>query len=110
MIRAEAHSDDYAVEVAFDAEPWFAAASDEEIRDLATEGPGWGASYAADEVARELASSNRDLEMLFWYLDHLSGTQRACGFEVYINEQDALLWLRENRPHLYAEFTEDKEE
>lgn len=42
-IKAEVHTDDHIYEVNFDAEPWFAQASDKEILEVAE--CGWGGDY-----------------------------------------------------------------
>lgn len=48
-VRAHAHIDDGARTVSFDAVPWFAQVTDEQIRAL--EGCDWHGDYPADAVA-----------------------------------------------------------
>lgn len=92
MIRAEAHSDDYRVEVRFDATEAFRAMTDEEIIALAD--VDWGGDYEADAVAEHFEqTATREL---FDYTA-ISGE----GFECHVNEGDALAWLKVNRSSLY---------
>ena len=99
QIRAECHSDDRAVEVPFDAYPWFAQASDNDIRALAA--CDWGGDYPADDVAEFAAGSNSDVQELFSYLGFRKS--EPCGFECNVNSQDALGFLRAARPFLHDE-------
>lgn len=94
MIRAECHSDDRRVEVDFDATPWFEVATGAEIRALAQ--CGHSADYPADRVAQHMASVNPAVKRLFDYLDIVGD----CGFECYVNGEDAERWLQG--------YTEDK--
>jgi len=97
-VGAEVHSDDYRFEVAFDASAYLAALADEEISQLAAEG--WGGNYAADQVAQFYEDSNGEIGELFSYV------QRAdVGFECYVEEADALRWLKIHRPGLHAALT-----
>jgi len=68
---------------------------------------GWGGDYAADDVAHSLEESNMEIEQLFDYIfirNHGGGDTRrdAIGFEVHIKEEDAIEWLKNNRPSVYA--------
>ena len=103
-ITAETHSDDYRVEVPFDAEPWFAQASDAEIVALAA--CGWGGDYPADAVAQWMSDVDPEVAALFDYLESVNahrdpGTD-PCGFECYVNDDAARVWLQTKRPALYA--------
>lgn len=105
MIKAKAHSDDYNIEVEFDATNWFLIASDTEIIELMN--CGWGGDEVADEIARVLAASNEELSKLFDYLDIIFNDRSKkdlCGFECNVDKESALIWLRQNRPNLAAKY------
>ena len=105
-IKAEAHSDDYVIEVDFDATPWFAQASDEEIAALAA--IDWGGDYESDEVA-DYCSDVPGLVRLFDYLDNIRDDpmkKDCCGFECHVDEESALNWLQQYRPLLWQQLKE----
>jgi hypothetical protein len=95
-IHAECHSDDYVVEVNFDAEPWFAQASDEELCALAR--CGWGGDYPADEIARFASEMNEDVQRMFAYLELVRQKRDAPGFECHVEERAAIEWISVHRP------------
>lgn len=100
MIKAECHSDDFRMEASFDATRWFEQASDQEITALAE--CGWRGDYPADEVARHFEDdATRDV---FEYLAVKPKMPNGdpVGFECSVSEEDALAWLRVNRPDLAA--------
>jgi hypothetical protein len=99
-IAAECHSDDHVVEVSFDAEPWFAQASDEQIISLAN--CGWNGDYPADEVAIFVAGINEAVQRLFTYLELVSHRKDHPGFECSVEVQSAIAWLAQYRPQLAA--------
>jgi hypothetical protein len=99
-INAECHSDDFAVEVKFDAEEWFKTADDDMIKDLAS--CDWGGDYAADRVAMEMAIVDEEINKMFDYVN----AREEIGFECHVDENDAMAWLRENKPALYAKIKE----
>ena len=102
-IPAEAHSDDRAIEAAFDALPWFSQASDQAILDLAA--CEWRGDYPADDVAiwtAEDDSENEGLTALFAYLPVVRKV-RDVGFECSVESGPALAWLKANRPALAAQ-------
>jgi len=102
MIHAEVHSDDRVFEVAFDAESWFRQATFKEIQALV--GCEFGNDYPADEVAIYSKDRNKDVKALFDYLDSIKGLpskKDVQGFEVTIDEEDALNWLRENKQGVF---------
>lgn len=104
-ISAECHSDDRIYEVSFDATPWFEQATDEEIIELAY--CGWGGDYAADIVATDLPGDNKELAALFSYLAVIASIPHKRdekGFEVHVNETEAMVWLDVHRPHLSEKF------
>jgi len=111
VIPAEAHSDDWNVQIKFDAEKWFAQAGDEEILALAK--CGFGGDYPADRVAEFFDKENPDIRGLFFYLGAIKDNplkKDCCGFECRVAPGAALLWIQKNRPDLYARanaFTHD---
>jgi hypothetical protein len=97
-ISAEAHTDDRAVEVKFDATPWFKQADPEEIISLAN--AEWGGDYPADEVAIWMSDSNGELADLFKYIEIVNRRKQheTVGFECHVDEAPARQWLAANRP------------
>lgn len=101
MINAEVHSDDRAIEVTFDAEPYLAQASDADI--LALIDCGWGGDYPADDVARFFEDTNEEIHGMFHYLETIRGLRShkdVCGFECHVDEKQAMAWVKAHRPHL----------
>jgi hypothetical protein len=101
-IRAEVHSDDRVHEVKFDAMKWFEQASDQEILDLANEA-GWGGDREADAVALHLEDENEEIEALMEYVR----AQDAGGFECHVNVEDAMRWLKANKPQVFSQLEEE---
>lgn len=102
-ITAEVHSDDYAFEVSFVANRWFASASPDQICKLAK--AGWGGDEPADRVALESAAFNEEIKALYTYLDLKKSVQldrETVGFEVHVDEDSAREWLRVHRPYILA--------
>ncbi|KKM66692.1 hypothetical protein LCGC14_1124680 [marine sediment metagenome] len=97
-IKAECHSDDRVREASFDAAPYFVQASAESIGALAE--CGWGGDYPADYVAQFMAEHNKEVRLMFKYLDLVSDKKDAPGFECHVDEADAMAWLKENRKAL----------
>ena len=104
MIKAEAHSDDRASEVQFDATPWFEAATDQEIEKLAA--AGWGGDYPADEVAMQMADSVDGLADMFKYIE-IAHKIRDVGFECHVDSDSALAWLKLHRFALWEQLKEE---
>lgn len=104
-IPAEVHDDNFTHSIKFDAEPWFQAATDDEIRELAKEG--WGGDYMADTVAN--TSEDDDVRTFF---DALNAANRffpqGLGYEVKVDEDAALDYLATERPELFAELTAER--
>lgn len=94
MISAEIHSDDFVFKVKFDAIPWFKQATYEEITALIK--CDWRGDYAADAVATFFEDTDREIETLLHYCK-----KNNFGFEVSINEEEALNWLKTYRPHIH---------
>jgi len=100
-IRAECHSDDRNIEVEFDAAPWFRKASTKAM--FALTQCGWRGDYPADDVAHFEAGKNKEVAFMFRYLEMMSNNpcKKDCmGFECSVNSEDAIGWLRDNRPKL----------
>jgi len=97
-ISAECHSDDRIVEAEFDAEPWFAQASDVDICKLAA--CGWGGDYPADETAIFMADINEDVKRVFTYLELVAHKKNHPGFECHVDPQSASAWVLKHRQHL----------
>jgi hypothetical protein len=102
-VSASANSDDNVVSASFNAAPWFAQASDEEIFALAA--VDFCNDYPADGVANHFygAAGYEDVTRLF---DYLGGhpktmTNEAVGFEVEIDKYQAFAWIKERRPDLF---------
>jgi hypothetical protein len=94
MISAEVYSDDQKVSVTFDAVGWFEQASVKEILSLAQ--CGWSSDYPADQVALYYSDLNKEVGRLFWYADKVD-----CGYECSVDEDQAMVWLKENRPKIW---------
>ncbi len=94
-IRATMTSDDNEYVVHFDATDWFENADEDAVRALA--GIGWMRDYEADAVAEHFdRRANPTMREAF---RHIRGTR--CGFEVTVNDKDALEWLKNFRPEWY---------
>ena len=93
-IQADAHSDDQAVYIKFDALAWFREVSAENILALAQ--CGWGGDYPADTVVL-YTRNNENEKRLFSYL-HI---HPKMGFECHVNEDNAMAWLADNRPEVH---------
>lgn len=106
-IAAVVKSDDGNATGEFDAFPWFQQASDEEILKLSSEE--WCNSYEADEVALYIEASrqNEQVNTVFdyianWHTYH-QGRKDALGFEVEVDELEALRYCRVYRYALFVE-------
>jgi hypothetical protein len=99
-VGAEAHSDDRASEVSFDAAPYFEQASDGDLTKLAA--CGWGGDYPADEVAMFMADRNNQLADLFKYVE-IARRVKDIGFECHVEAEEAMAWIETNRPELAVE-------
>lgn len=97
MIKSTCHSDDYAVEVEFDATPWFLTASDQKI--IALMNCEFGGDYGADAVAEDLADQNTEIEKMFTYISIVQ-KKRSMGFECHVDACQALNWISKNRPNI----------
>ena len=108
IIMTEAYSDDRVIQVSFNAAKWFEQASDQTILDLAE--CGWGGDYPADKIVdyydctdAVLSKDHDKIKKLFTYLDAIRNTSSACGFECHVEEEAAMEWIKNNRPHLLGQ-------
>lgn len=99
IIPAEAHTDDRAFSVHFDALPYFKTADNTTL--AALEFTDFAHSYEADQVARDLASKHAELAALFVYLEQANkAAWEKIGFEVVIDADAAKAWLAVQRPQI----------
>lgn len=94
-ISATFASDDGRHKFVFDATPYFERATDDDITDLHK--IGWGGDYAADNVAWSLAEENPEILAALDYCQ-----ENDVGFEVHIKGHQAMIWLADTKPALYA--------
>lgn len=101
-IKAEVHDDNHTHTVPFEAEGWFQSASDDDIRGLAK--AGWTGCSLSDDIA-----NTSDSEAVRKFFDDLniahSFFPHGLGYEVVVDEADALDFLAMERPDLFAELT-----
>ncbi len=96
-VSGECHSDDRVFEVEIrDVAPWLAQAGAEEIIDLANEG--WGRCMEADSMVQFFSASNQDVSEMLGYVVRKDGV----GYEGVIDGPQAMLWLKHNRPGVWA--------
>jgi len=100
VVPAEAHSDDRKIEIDFDAEPWFAQASDGEIEALAK--IGWGGDYEADRVADHFEGGATSRLFSCLALEPTMPDGDTVGYECHVESDAAAAWIRANRPALAA--------
>jgi hypothetical protein len=99
IIPAETYSDDHLYGCHFDAVEWFEAASDEEIKALAR--IDWGGNRESDEIAYWYEYRIDEIQLMFDYCSRTHRRRQPIGFECHVDEDKALLWLREHRPVLH---------
>jgi|KBSMisStaDraftv2_1062788.scaffolds.fasta_scaffold03160_22 hypothetical protein len=105
MITAKVHSDDYLVEITFDATEWFDQAPGFEIEDLAA--CEWGGDQPADYVT--FFYDETKTKRLFDYLSlnpTMGFKNDPVGFECHVDETEAMNWLKQNRNEVYRKLTE----
>ncbi|ABD72054.1 hypothetical protein Rfer_4368 (plasmid) [Rhodoferax ferrireducens T118] len=95
-VLATVTSDTTRTRVEFDAAPWFAQASDKNIRDL--QAINWAHNYAADAVAEYFRKANADIRNIL---------NEGGGFECYVDEDGAMAWLKVHKTELWASFSCD---
>lgn len=101
-IQAEAWPDDRPFSVGFDANRYFAQASDEELRGLAA--VDFCHDDYSDDVVRFTASFDSRVQRVFDYLE----VADKGGFECAVNEVDAMRWLKAHREGVWALIMCDK--
>lgn len=111
-ILAKAWTDDRRIEVDFNAGPWFVQASDDDILKLAE--CGWARDYPADAVLHWSAGHRiGQTRKVFEYLDMVNGKDafgNTLGFECEVDADQALAWLKSQRPGVYARLAADQED
>jgi hypothetical protein len=98
-IRAEVHDDNHIFEVEFDATPYFAQASLEEIVELAQ--TDWAYDYPADAVALFFEDGPHkidEIEDLMEYTRRTQGRRGAIGFGCSVTSEDVYAWLEAEHP------------
>jgi len=102
LIAAGAHSDDYKVNVKFDATPWFEQSTDNELSALIE--CDFGGDAPADKVVKYVANAgDENVKDLFVYLDIVNRHDKSLGnmgFESQVDEDSAVSWIKANRPEL----------
>lgn len=93
VVTADIYSDDRVFDLRdVDVTAFFAQASDRQIFSLAQ--CGWGGDYPADAVAHYISNCNDTVADMFGYLERVGGRKNAPGFEVQVNREQALAYLR----------------
>ncbi len=96
IVVAVVRADGSNIEVEFDAARWLSQATDDDICELARES--WCKCWKADEIAHYEASGNAQVGAL------LDG---ADGFEVWVDEDEAIAWVKVNRSALHERLAAD---
>lgn len=100
MINADTHTDDWAIEVKFDATPYFEQAPEEDLANLIE--CGFEDDEPADQVAIHLADTNDQIAAMFTYLEARNrASRKSIGFEVNVDPEQALDWIKQNRPSVF---------
>jgi len=102
-VLAEIYSDTRFIERDVDIRPWLMEAAPEDILDLAEDD--WDYGERADQVAYALESAGDPSAIaLFHYLGlhPTTASGDTVGFEVDVDSEAAVRWLRENRPDVHA--------
>jgi len=102
-VVARVWSDDKVFDIKFDAVPWLKEASDKDIVDLYQ--INFSRDYPADKVAKFMTDRDERIACLFKYLEALHG-KGGMGFEVEVNADQMLLWLKLNKPRLFDRYNE----
>jgi hypothetical protein len=95
-IAAECWSDDHRVEVKFNAAPYFARASVQDILDL--EQCEWSCDKPCDAVALWCENSDPTVERMFTYIRIAD-----LGFECSVDRESAFTWLQQYRSELFTD-------
>lgn len=100
---ANAWSDDFKIEVTFDARHYLAKATEKELLEL--EGIDWRGDYAADDVyLSATAGGDEDARKLETYLakSPVMPNGDQVGFEVEVDQDEAMAWLKEHRADMHV--------
>lgn len=100
-VAAEIYSDDRTERAIFDAQQWFAQATDEKILGLATEG--YENDVISDEVALFFSGKDEKVTAVLEYVDSLKklpNKKDVAGFGCRVDQQQAIDWVENLRPHL----------
>lgn len=92
-VSAEISTDDLKRRAKFNCVEWFTSATDKQITALAK--CGWGGDYDADDVA--WASTTKRVAKILAYCE-----RTGMGFECHVDPEEALTYLKTNRPELWA--------
>jgi hypothetical protein len=99
-VTARVWTDDKVFDIEFNAVEWLKQATNSGISDLYM--CGFGRDYPADKVAHFMADRNIEIASMFQYLEILKGTK--IGFEVEIDAEQMLQWLKVNKPKLWEQY------
>lgn len=105
-VSAKVHDDAYVNEVEFDAAPWFAQASDDEIIEL--HDIQWRNDEPADRVALFFEDSTQEIADIMTFCRATARTASPIGFECEVDDEAAMAWLKQHRPGLWAIFLCDE--
>lgn len=100
-VRARITTDDRQVSATFNADPWFAQASDDDIRELHAKG--YRCCEEADAIAYHVGEGNPAVGRVFRYLKAFRPKTQAgglVGFEVELSKPEVRRYLSRARPHL----------
>lgn len=94
-VHGEIHLDGTELDAGFDAVPWLQQASESDLKALRD--AGWGGDYAADDVAWWMADPEHGNNTDVAHLLHRV-LKDELGFEVHLDDEQAIPWLNANRP------------
>ena len=100
-IHAEIRSNDHHIGVDFDAGAWFAQADDDAIFDLHESG--WSGDNAADTVALFYERRDKSIGKIMALGHRTQGFSKSIGFVCSVNKENAMSWLKQKRPGLWAQ-------
>ena len=93
VVYAAIYTDYEQHQLKFQCQDWFKQATDEEL--LVAGRKEWGRDYEFDDIGWFCMLNNPKLAEVFEYIQ-----KNNSGFEVYINEAQAVQWIKLNRPYL----------
>lgn len=107
-VSAEMATDDHVAKATFDASGWLEKLSSDALVELAEHN--FGGCKLADQAAfHALRTCQLDVVNAFHHLKALNSSPLATrqGFEVYIDEDQALAWIEKNRPEVFERLREE---